>query len=121
MELSPNKEYEVTGVSLAIFTYEGAKVLLKGQCEVEYVSEETVVHAYLNTHLALEGLRREAVDRQGEAPRVLVVGGSRTTVSRILLNYGIRAGHTPLYVDLDPADVPRQRGLWGAHRVCLPM
>lgn len=106
MELSPNKEYEVSGVNLAIFTYEGAKVLLRGKCKVEYVSEETVTHVYLNTHLAIEGLRRDAADRQGEAPRVLVVGGSRTTVSRILLNYGIRAGHTPMYVDLDPADVP---------------
>lgn len=107
MELSPNKEYEVSGVNLAIFTYEGAKVLLKGKCEVEYVSEETIMHAYLNTHLAIEGLRREAAERQNDPPRILVIGGSRTTVSRILLNYGIRSGRTPMYVDLDPADVPK--------------
>ena len=56
MELSLNKEYEVTGTKLAIFSYDGARVQMRGKCEVEYVSEETLMHVYLNTHLAIEGM-----------------------------------------------------------------
>lgn len=98
-----NREYEVSGAKLAIFTYEGAKIQLRGRCAVEYVSEETCMHAYLNTHLALEEMRQEAAHRLAEAPRVIIMGQSRNTISRILLNYAIRAGRTPIYADLDPS------------------
>jgi polyribonucleotide 5'-hydroxyl-kinase len=104
MELSINREYEVRGCKLAILSYEGARIQLRGRCDVEYVSEETVVNVYLNTHLAIEGLRMDAVERQDEAPRVLVVGASRSTVTRTLLNYAVRAGRTPVYVNLDVAN-----------------
>lgn len=80
--------------------------MLRGRCEVEYLSEETSsMQTYLNTHLALEGLRQEAADTIGLEPRVIVVGTSRTTVTRLLLNYAIRAGRTPMYVDLDVTNV----------------
>lgn len=105
MELSPNREYEVRGTKLAIFTYEGARVSVRGKCDVEYLSEETVMHAYLNTHLAIEGMRREAAERGTEGPRVVVMGVSRTTLTRILVNYAVRSGRTPMYVDLDVANV----------------
>ena len=104
-ELCAGKEYEFCGEKLAVFTFEGAKVLVQGKCEVEYVSEETVQHAYMNTHLALEGMRQEAASKGEDAPRVVVLGQSRSTVTRILLNYAARAGHTPVYVDLDVANV----------------
>jgi len=104
MELSLNKEYEVTGTKSAIFSYEGARVQMRGKCEVEYVSEETLMHAYLNTHLAIEGMRKEAVERAREAPRIIVMGQSKASVTRILLNYSVRAGRAPMYVDLDPAE-----------------
>lgn len=105
MEMSPNREYEVRGTKLAIFTYEGARVSVRGKCEVEYLSEETVMHAYLNTHLAIEGMRREAAERGNEGPRVMILGVSRPTVTRILVNYAVRSGRIPMYVELDVANV----------------
>lgn len=105
MELCMNKEYEIRGTKLAIFTYEGAKVQVRGKCDVEYISEETMMHVYLNTHLAIEEMRKEAGRKQAEVPRVIVMGQSRSTVSRILLNYAIRAGKSPMYADLDVMNV----------------
>lgn len=105
MELCVNKEYQVCGAKVAVFSYDGGVVEVRGKCEVEYVSEETVVNAYLNTHLAIEAMRREAVERRSEPPRVVVIGSSRTTVARTLLNYAVRAGKQPMYIDLDTRNV----------------
>ncbi len=136
MELSPTREYAVSGCKLAIFTYEGCALSLRGVCAVEYVSGETAnVPIVLSLYHAIDRARQEARDRMEEAPRVLVVGASRFTLARTLLNYSVRAGRTPLLVDLDVANgnlvmpgtiaahlidkvIDVEEGIADAHRAC---
>lgn len=95
-------DYVLSGVKYAVFSYEGAVVTVRGECEVEYVSDEApTMPIYLNTHFALEGARQQAADRQEQPPRVLVVGSSRHTLARILCNYAVRGDKTPVVVELD--------------------
>lgn len=61
---------------------------------------------YLNCHACLEQLRLKA-ETESEVKRgpiTMVVGPTdvgKSTVSRILLNYAVRMGRAPVYVDLD--------------------
>lgn len=73
---------------------------------------------YLNLHHVLDKRRFEAKESGQQGPRVIIVpklpfksfktfqvGGTdsgKTTVSRILINYAVRMGWAPVYVDLDP-------------------
>lgn len=67
---------------------------------------EFVQMFYLNCHACLEQLRIKA---EGETevkrgPITMVVGPAdvgKSTVSRILLNYAVRMGRAPIFVDLD--------------------
>lgn len=59
---------------------------------------------YLNCHACLEQLRAKAETEGGRGPVTLVVGPTdvgKSTVTRILLNYAVRMGRRPIYVDLD--------------------
>lgn len=59
---------------------------------------------YLNCHAALEQMRMLA-DKSGKrGPVTIVVGPTdvgKSTVCRLLLNYAVRAGRRPIFVDLD--------------------
>lgn len=82
--------------------------------------------AYGNLHIALEKMRVRSLftltgssltpgepqsnARPSEPPRVLVVGpanSGKTTLSKILTNYCVRAGQgwSPVLVNIDPGDV----------------
>lgn len=85
-------------------------VAINGETLSEYVSSESVVPAHMNIHYALEGIRSssslgssgpEPVQSAG-GPRVLVLGHGRTTLAKTLLNYAVRQGRHPLWVDIDP-------------------
>lgn len=59
---------------------------------------------YLNTHSAIEQMRVKAEERGTKGPITLVVGPSdvgKSTLCRILINYAVRLGHRPIFVDLD--------------------
>lgn len=114
--MTANREYELSGVKLAIYTVEGAKVngiiikqicdqllqiTIKGECEVEYISEETPMSAYMNAFFAVENLRLASAQKQDAPPNVLFIGESRHTVAKIFLNYSVRQGKVPVFVDLD--------------------
>lgn len=104
-ELTRHRPYTFAGGSKgAVFTWHGCCVQLRGRPEVAYVSRDTPMLLYLNCHAALEQMRRQA-EREGErGPRVIVVGPSdvgKTTLCRLLLNYGVRLGRRPTLVDLD--------------------
>jgi polyribonucleotide 5'-hydroxyl-kinase len=59
-------------------------------------------------------LQKAAIgDPDTRGPRILFAGPTdvgKSTVCRILLNYAVRFGHTPIYVDLDP----------GQGQICIP-
>lgn len=72
--------------------------------DVHYIAKETPMVQYLNCHAALEQLRVIADEANGKGPIAMVVGPAdvgKSTVCRILLNYAVRQGRRPIYVDLD--------------------
>uniref|UniRef100_A0A182M913 Protein CLP1 homolog n=1 Tax=Anopheles culicifacies TaxID=139723 RepID=A0A182M913_9DIPT len=104
-ELVVKKPYEfVTGAKVAIFTYHGCTIELRGKSDVAYVAKETPMVMYLNANAALEHLRNKAEQEDAQGPIAMVVGPTdvgKTTLCRIFLNYAVRLGRRPIYVDLD--------------------
>ncbi|XP_035785095.1 protein CLP1 homolog [Anopheles aquasalis] len=104
-ELVVKKPYEfLTGAKVAIFTYHGCTIELRGKPDVAYVAKETPMVMYLNANSALEHLRGKAEKEDAQGPIVMVVGPTdvgKTTLCRIFLNYAVRLGRRPIYVDLD--------------------
>ncbi|XP_049546207.1 protein CLP1 homolog [Anopheles darlingi] len=104
-ELVVKKPYEfLTGAKVAIFTYHGCTIELRGKPDVAYVAKETPMVMYLNANSALEHLRSKAEKEDAQGPIVMVVGPTdvgKTTLCRIFLNYAVRLGRRPIYVDLD--------------------
>ncbi|XP_031786860.1 protein CLP1 homolog isoform X2 [Nasonia vitripennis] len=59
---------------------------------------------YLNCHMMLEEMRRVAENNEKRGPILMVAGPSnsgRSTLCRILLNYAVRLGRKPVFVNLD--------------------
>lgn len=59
---------------------------------------------YLNVHAALEQQRVAAEQENTRGPVTMIVGPSdvgKSTLTRLLLNYAVRMGRRPIYVDLD--------------------
>uniref|UniRef100_A0AC35FIH2 Protein CLP1 homolog n=1 Tax=Panagrolaimus sp. PS1159 TaxID=55785 RepID=A0AC35FIH2_9BILA len=83
--LSLHKRYTFPpGFRCSIFTYQGALVEIIGRTEAAYIATQTPMAGQTDV--------------------------GKSTVCRILLNYAIRFGHTPIYVDLDP----------GQGEICIP-
>ncbi|XP_055625161.1 protein CLP1 homolog [Toxorhynchites rutilus septentrionalis] len=104
-ELVVKKSYEFgVGAKVAIFTYHGCTLELRGKPDVAYVARETPMVQYLNANSALEQLRSKAEQDDLQGPVAMVVGPTdvgKTTLCRIFLNYAVRLGRRPIYVDLD--------------------
>ncbi|KAI0705931.1 Pre-mRNA cleavage complex II protein Clp1-domain-containing protein [Cytidiella melzeri] len=111
----------------AVFTWLGCTMEITGQPSTEYVSDETLMNAYGNVHLALEAMRIRALQKSNKAqpasysqayntesqdsepPRVLILGpdhSGKTTLTKILLNYATRAAQDwcPMLVNVDPSE-----------------
>uniref|UniRef100_A0A1I7UHS2 Protein CLP1 homolog n=1 Tax=Caenorhabditis tropicalis TaxID=1561998 RepID=A0A1I7UHS2_9PELO len=110
-ELVLNKKYIFPPKSrVAVFTWKEAKVELVGATESPYVAEATPMIIYLNIHAAMEQARKKKEEQainttvKPRGPKLLLVGPTdvgKSTLSRILCNYSVRQGRTPLFVDLD--------------------
>jgi len=114
-ELIKGIKYQfVAGSKNAIFSYHGCTINVSfyyipigdlANCQSSYyTSKETPMIFYLNVHGYLEKLRDE-LKRKGErGPNVLLCGPvdvGKSTLCKILLNYAVGCGRTPVYVDLD--------------------
>lgn len=104
-ELVKGKNYMfTTGAKIAVFTWQGCIVELRGKTDVSYVAKETPVVMYLNAHAALEQLRKKAEADNSRGPVTMIVGPmdvGKSTLCRLLLNYAVRMGRRPIFVDLD--------------------
>ncbi|KAL4713093.1 hypothetical protein ACJJTC_001147 [Scirpophaga incertulas] len=104
-ELVKGKPYEFhTGAKVAVFTWHGCTVELRGRTEVSYVAKETPMVVYLNVHAALEQQRIAAEDQGTRGPVAMIVGPGdvgKSTLTKLLLNYAVRMGRRPIYVDID--------------------
>eukprot|EP00795_Rhopilema_esculentum_P014045 gene14045-5024_t len=106
-ELVKNKVYSFrSGDKVAVFTWHGCTIELQGKLEAAYVASETPMVIYLNLHVAMEQLRQKAEKSIPPTigPKVMVCGPmdvGKSTLCRLLLNYAVRMGRRPIYVDLD--------------------
>lgn len=110
-ELLLNKKYIFPPKSrVAVFTWKNATVELVGATESAYIAETTPMVIYLNIHAAMEETRKKREEmalgstNKPKGPKLLLVGPTdvgKSTVSRILCNYSVRHGRTPIYVELD--------------------
>ncbi|KAG0421179.1 hypothetical protein HPB47_002942, partial [Ixodes persulcatus] len=78
----------------------GAKIAT----EVAYVAKETPMIFYANIHAVLEQMRQKCEEDDSKGPTVMVVGPTdvgKSCLCRILLNYAVRQGRRPIFVDLD--------------------
>lgn len=104
-ELVKGKPYEfASGAKVAVYTWHGCTLELKGKTDVSYTAKETPMVMYVNCHAALELMRNAAEKENKKGPICMVVGPcdvGKSTLCRILLNYAVRVGRRPLFVDLD--------------------
>ena len=132
-EVAQGQQVDVTGQNVALFTYHGARIQVKGKvrtqsnatsngdgddqdeggqasdtgdgfCAFVYTvsSDETPVMQYANVHSVLQ--KRREGGGGGGGPRCLVAGPvdvGKSTLTKILTNYAVRSGFTPLLIDLD--------------------
>lgn len=107
-EIVRDSVYKFADANVGVFTWHGCTIEVVGEVSAAYISRETPMRLYVNCHAALEQKRRLAKSSGGTGPRVLLVGPpdvGKTTIARILANYGARQGSQPLYVDLDVSEV----------------
>ncbi|KAK0164435.1 hypothetical protein PV328_003066 [Microctonus aethiopoides] len=104
-ELVKGKKYEFSiGAKVAVYTWQGCTLELAGKTDVSYIAKETPMGLYLNCHAAMERMREAAEKKDGRGPITMVVGPcdvGKSTLCRILLNYAVRMGRRPIFVDLD--------------------
>ncbi|GAB6030986.1 hypothetical protein CHUAL_007809 [Chamberlinius hualienensis] len=104
-EVVKNKKYIFSsGSKVALFTWHGCVVELTGKAEVAYVAKETPMVMYANAHAALEQMRQTAEEAGTRGPVTIVVGPTdigKSTLCRLLLNYAVRLGRRPLFIDVD--------------------
>uniref|UniRef100_T1GC14 Protein CLP1 homolog n=1 Tax=Megaselia scalaris TaxID=36166 RepID=T1GC14_MEGSC len=94
----------ITGAKVAIFTYRGCTLEVRGETDVIYISRETPMIQYLNCHAALEQMREKAEEDDTLGPIAMVVGPTdvgKSTLCKIFLNYAARMNRRPLYCDID--------------------
>nr|XP_023020553.1 protein CLP1 homolog [Leptinotarsa decemlineata] len=99
------KTYEfTTGAKVAVSTWHGCVVEVKGKTYVIYTAKVAPMVMYSNCHGALEFMRTDAKKYNERGPIAMVVGPSdvgKSTICRLLLNYAVRMGRRPIFVDLD--------------------
>ena len=103
-ELCKDREYVLSEVKLAVLTWHGCELSIRGQPKSAYTANETPMVAYINTHAALQHIRQQAAAADTRGPVVLICGpadAGKTSLARLLLNYAVRAGSRPLLVDVD--------------------
>lgn len=106
-ELAQKQIYTFSGTKAAIYTWHGCSVEVAGDCQVDYLAEETPIVSYANLHFALERQREEAALYGRDCPRVLILGpedAGKTSLVKLLTAYATRSGRQPLAINLDPKE-----------------
>lgn len=118
MELVMGHEYKVQrGTSIAIFSWHGCTIEMRGPTLIEYDASNHVMRDYVNLAAVIEQKRQRAEEQEGQqamAPRVLVTGSSnsgKSTLALFLTNYALRKHRRPIFVELDPGSLSAHRQL----------
>ena len=93
------------GANFSIFTFHGCSLKIEGQSYEATKSDQNPIIMYLQMHAALEKMRLKADKNDNErGPVTMIVGptdSGKSTLCQLLLNYALRMGRKPVYVDLD--------------------
>jgi len=104
IEMATNQEYSFTASKVAVFTWYGADLEMRGVASVAYTSPETPMVSYINTHAQLEARRERASNEGKTGPRVMIAGptdSGKSTLTKFLLGYATRLSRCPVFVDVD--------------------
>ncbi|EDO07235.1 pre-mRNA cleavage complex II protein Clp1 superfamily protein [Babesia bovis T2Bo] len=105
-ELVPEVEYILEeGEKVAVFTWTGCSLQVKGNVEQEYEGSDHAMKEYLNVAHVLDAERELASVRRLQGPRILITGApssGKSTAAMILCHYAVRSGWTPIFIEADP-------------------
>ena len=90
--------------SISLFSWQGCKVKLTGNVFNPCIKKDSLIMISVNVHACLQEQRLLADSTSRKGPISLVVGSAKSgksTFCHFLLNYAIRMGRKPLFVDLD--------------------
>ncbi|GAB65178.1 hypothetical protein PCYB_051960 [Plasmodium cynomolgi strain B] len=97
-ELIIDKEYKFgCNQKFAIYTFTGCTIQIKGRTLQEYESGNNTMKEYLS-------LSKLAKKKKKIGPRVLITGNNssgKSSVSLILLNYALKSGFKPIFIEAD--------------------
>lgn len=83
--MARNQSYSLSPrMKLAIFTWHGCTVRVEGEPQVVYISEETPMVMYLNTHIAVDQLRHRREKEEQVGPRVSLLPISHTPTTPVV-------------------------------------
>lgn len=104
--LDLGERLSISGQKIAVYSWKGAALEVRGTPSVVYVSDDTPMTQYINVHETLEALRNQAKANNPatSGPRTIVVGptdAGKSSLCKILLNYAVRSGWGPTFADLD--------------------
>jgi polyribonucleotide 5'-hydroxyl-kinase len=105
-ELPLNYPMEFSYNKFSIFCWTEAKIRVQGNIQniyTSYSNQGTMIQ-YLMAHHLINEKRNEALVNNKIGPVVLVTGSNQSgkrTLCHIFLNYALKLGWTPIYVDLD--------------------
>ncbi|CXI24455.1 clp1-related protein, putative [Plasmodium berghei] len=89
----------------SIYTFTGCIVQIKGKTLQEYESKNSTIKEYLSLSYVLDAYRNLAKKKKNIGPRVLITGNNnsgKSSVSMLLLNYALKSGFKPIYIEADP-------------------
>jgi hypothetical protein len=118
MELVLGHEYKIQrGTSIAIFSWHGCTIEMRGPTTMEYDASNHVMADYVNLAGVIEQKRQKAEDENDSfsaAPRVLITGSDhsgKSTLALFLSNMALRKHRRPIMVELDPGSLSCHRQL----------
>ena len=85
-ELCVDVDYPLRDVKLAVFSWHGCELSVRGVCKSAYTANETPLVSYINAHAALDSMRVQARQKDTRGPVALICGptdsGKSSVVSR---------------------------------------
>ncbi|SOV22297.1 clp1-related protein, putative [Plasmodium sp. DRC-Itaito] len=104
-ELIIDKEYTFGyNEKFSIYTYTGCYIQIKGMTLQEYESKNNTMKEYVSLCYILDAYRKLAKKKKKIGPRILITGNNnsgKSSVSLLLLNYALKSGFKPLYIETD--------------------
>ncbi|SOV75649.1 clp1-related protein, putative [Plasmodium sp. gorilla clade G3] len=104
-ELILDKDYTFGyNEKFSIYTYTGCYIQIKGITLQEYESKNNTMKEYVSLCYILDAYRKLAKKKKKIGPRILITGNNnsgKSSVSLLLLNYALKSGFKPLYIETD--------------------